>query len=217
MRILHRIVTPLLSLLILPVSFFLPIFRILITSGFSSGDTKTNLLDSFGLSEFISLNDIVKLALKAKEGTTGNLIATIWNAISGDKKQEIVDMLPGLHWGAIFIIFFVICLIIALVLAIVAAATKKPGASLILSGVGALSAVIMNASFDAFAKPFLNGAFNLNTLLGNTNQLLGALLGNVASIDYMKLGIAYSVMLLIFVGGAIFSICAMMEQKNGDK
>lgn len=217
MRILHRIATPLLSLLILPVSFFLPIFRILITSGFSSGDTKTNLLDSFGLSEFISLNDIVKLALKAKEGTTGNLIATIWNAISGDKKQEIVDMLPGLHWGAIFVIFFVICLIIALVLAIVAAATKKPGASLILSGVGALSAVIMNASFDAFAKPFLNGAFNLNTLLGNTNQLLGALLGNVASIDYMKLGIAYSVMLLIFVGGAIFSICAMMEQKNGDK
>lgn len=217
MRILHRIVTPLLSLLILPVSFFLPIFRILITSGFSSGDTKTNLLDSFGLSEFISLNDIVKLALKAKEGTTGNLIATIWNAISGDKKQEIIDMLPGLHWGAIFVIFFVICLIIALVLAIVAAATKKPGASLILSGVGALSAVIMNASFDAFAKPFLNGAFNLNTLLGNTNQLLGALLGNVASIDYMKLGIAYSVMLLIFVGGAIFSICAMMEQKNGDK
>ena len=217
MRILHRIATPLLSLLILPVSFFLPIFRILITSGFSSGDTKTNLLDSFGLSEFISLNDIVKLALKAKEGTTGNLIATIWNAISGDKKQEIVDMLPGLHWGAIFVIFFVICLIIALVLAIVAAATKKPGASLILSGVGALSAIIMNASFDAFAKPFLNGAFNLNTLLGNTNQLLGALLGNVASIDYMKLGIAYSVMLLIFVGGAIFSICAMMEQKNGDK
>lgn len=217
MRILHRIATPLLSLLILPVSFFLPIFRILITSGFSSGDTKTNLLDSFGLSEFISLNDIVKLALKAKEGTTGNLIVTIWNAISGDKKQEIVDMLPGLHWGAIFVIFFVICLIIALVLAIVAAATKKPGASLILSGVGALSAVIMNASFDAFAKPFLNGAFNLNTLLGNTNQLLGALLGNVASIDYMKLGIAYSVMLLIFVGGAIFSICAMMEQKNGDK
>ena len=217
MRILHRIVTPLLSLLILPVSFFLPIFRILITSGFSSGDTKTNLLDSFGLSEFISLNDIVRLALKAKEGTTGNLIATIWNAISGDKKQEIIDMLPGLHWGAIFVIFFVICLIIALVLAIVAAATKKPGASLILSGVGALSAVIMNASFDAFAKPFLNGAFNLNTLLGNTNQLLGALLGNVASIDYMKLGIAYSVMLLIFVGGAIFSICAMMEQKNGDK
>ena len=217
MRILHRIATPLLSLLILPVSFFLPIFRILITSGFSSGDTKTNLLDSFGLSEFISLYDIIRLALKAKDGTTGNLIVTIWNAISGDKKQEIVDMLPGLHWGAIFVIFFVICLIIALVLAIVAAATKKPGASLILSGVGALSAVIMNASFDAFAKPFLNGAFNLNTLLGNTNQLLGALLGNVASIDYMKLGIAYSVMLLIFVGGAIFSICAMMEQKNGDK
>lgn len=217
MKILHRIITPVISLLVLPVSFFLPVFRILITSGFSSGDVKTNLLDSFGLSEFISLNDIVKLALKAKEGTTGNLIATIWNAISGEKKQEIIDMIPGLHWGAVFAVFFVLCIIIALVLAIVSAASKKPGASLILSVAGALSAVIMNASFDAFAKPFLNGAFNLSTLLGNTNQLLGALLGNVASIDYMKLGIAYSVILIIFVGAAIFSICAVMEQKNGDK
>ncbi len=217
MRTLNRIITPVLSLLILPVSFFLPVFRILITSGFGSGDTKKNLLDTFGLSEFISLNDIVKLALKAKEGSTGNLITTIWNAISGEKKQEIIDMLPGLHWGAVFAVFFVICLIIALALAIVAAATKKPGASLILSVSGALSAVIMNASFDAFAKPFLNGAFNLNTILGTSNQLLGALLGNVASIDYMKLGIAYSVILLIFVGCAIFSICAIMDQKNGDK
>lgn len=217
MKLLHRIITPVLSLIILPVSFFLPIFRILITSGFSSGETKTNLLDTFGLSEFISLNDIVNLAMKAKEGTTGNLLTTIWNAVSGEKKQEIIDMIPGLHWGAVFAVFFVICIITALVLAIVAAATKKPGASLILSGVGALSAVIMNASFDAFAKPFLNGAFNLNTILGTTNQLLGSLLGNVASIDYMKLGIAYSVILLIFVITAIFSLCAVMEQKNGDK
>lgn len=217
MKLLHRIITPILSLIILPVSFFLPIFRILITSGFSSGETKTNLLDTFGLSEFISLNDIVNLAVKAKEGTTGNLLTTIWNAVSGEKKQEIIDSIPGLHWGAVFAVFFVICIITALVLAIVAAATKKPGASLILSGVGALSAVIMNASFDAFAKPFLNGAFNLNTILGTTNQLLGSLLGNVASIDYMKLGIAYSVILLIFIITAIFSLCAVMEQKNGDK
>lgn len=217
MKLLHRIITPILSLIILPVSFFLPIFRILITSGFSSGETKTNLLDTFGLSEFISINDIVNLVVKAKEGTTGNLLTTIWNAVSGEKKQEIIDMIPRLHWGAVFAVFFVICIITALVLAIVAAATKKPGASLILSGVGALSAVIMNASFDAFAKPFLNGAFNLNTILGTTNQLLGSLLGNVASIDYMKLGIAYSVILLIFIITAIFSLCAVMEQKNGDK
>lgn len=214
MKLLHRIITPILALIILPVSYFLPIFRMVITTGFSTSETKTNLLDSMGLSEFISLNDIVNLALKAKESTSGNLIATIWDAISGEKKQEIIDMLPGLHWGAIFLAFFVITVIIALVLAIVSAATKKPGASLILSCIGALSAVIMNASFDAFAKPFLNGAFNLNTILGNTNQLLGALLGNAISMDYMKLGIAYSIILLIFVGIAIFSICAVMEQKE---
>lgn len=217
MKTVHRILTPILSVLIFPVSFFLPIFRMMISSGLTSSETKTNLLDTFGLGEFISLKNIVDLALKAKENSTGNILVTIWNALSGEKKQEIIDMLPGLHWGIVFAVFFVIALIIALVLLIVSAATKKPAASLILSLAGALSAVIMNASFDAFAKPFLNGAFNLNTILGNTNQLLGALLGNVASFDYMKLGIAYSVILLIFVCTAILSICAIMEQKNGDK
>ena len=217
MRIINRIITPILSLLILPVSYFLPIFRILVTSGFSTSETKTNLLDSFGLSEFISINDIVNLALKTKDSTAGNLIATIWEALSGEKKQEILDSLTSLHWGAVFLVFFAISLVIALALAIVAAATRKPGASLALSAAGALSAVIMNASFDAFAKPFLNGAFNLNTLLGNTNQLLGALLGNVISMDYMKLGIVYSIILLVFVCTAILSICALMDQKNGDK
>ena len=217
MKTVHRILTPILSLLIFPVSFFLPIFRIMISSGLTSGDTKKNLLDTFGLGEFISIKNIVDLAIKSKESTSGNLLVTIWNAISGEKKQEIIDMLPGLHWGVVFAVFFVIALVIALVLLIVSAATKKPAVSLILSAAGALCAVIMNASFDAFAKPFLNGAFNLNTILGNTNQLLGALLGNVASFDYMKLGIAYSVILLIFVCTAILSICAIMEQKNGDK
>ena len=90
MKLLHRIITPVLSLIILPVSFFLPIFRILITSGFSSGETKTNLLDTFGLSEFISLNDIVNLAMKAKEGTTGNLLTTIWNAVSGERSRKLL-------------------------------------------------------------------------------------------------------------------------------
>lgn len=213
MRTVNRIVTPILSVLIIPALIFLPLFRIFIASGLSGGDTKVNLLDNFGLSEFISIKDIFS-AVTSGAADSANLFKTLWDALGGDKKQEILDMLPGIHWGIIFLVFLVLVMLFALVLAVVTAATKKPKVSALLSLGGIISALIMNASFDAFAKPFLNGAFNLNTMLGNTNQLLSMLLGNVASFDYMKLGAAYTVVLLVFVCTLILSITAIMEQNN---
>ena len=214
MKTIHRIVTPILSFLILPISIFLPMFRIMITSGLTA-ETKNNALSSFGLSEFMSLKDIYT-AFMTEEGSSSNFLQLMWKSLSGEKKQEIIDMLPGLHWGAVFAVCLVIILVIAIVLAIVSAATKKPAASLILSVVGAIVALVMNSSFNTFAEPFVSGSFNLNTLLGNTNQLLGVLLGGIAKFEYMKLGVAYSVIMLTFVGIAILSICACMEQKNED-
>ncbi len=217
MKTVHRILTPVLTLLIFPVSIFLPFFRIVITSGFSSGDTKSNLLDNFGLSEFISLKDLYVNFMSETDNGTMNLFKTIWSALKEDKKQAMLESLPDLHWGIIFLVFFAIVLIAALVLVFVSALTKKPSASLVISAIGAISTFAMNASFDAFAKPFVNGGFNLNTLLGTTNQLLSTILGNVATIEYMKLGIVYSAILLIFICGIILSLCAVMEQKNEDK
>lgn len=214
MRTIHRIVTPILSLLILPISIFLPMFRVMITSGLTA-ETKNNALSSFGLSEFMSLKDLY-ISFATKEGSSSNFIQLLWKSLSGEKKQEIIDMLPGLHWGAVFAVCLVLIMVIALVLAIVSAATGKPAASLILSVAGAVIAFVMNSSFNTFAAPFVNGSFNLNTLLGNTNQLLGVLLGGIAKFEYMKLGVAYSVIVLTFVGIAILSICACMEQKNED-
>ena len=215
MKTIHRIITPIISLLTLPALFFLPLFRIFIASGLSSGDTKTNLLDNFGLSEFISVNNIVS-AVKSGAADSMGIYKSLWDAFAGDKKQEIIDMLPGLHWGIIFLVFLAVVILIAVALIIVSAATKKPAASIILSIGGLVSALLMNASFDAFAKPFLNGAFNLNSILGNTNQLLSLILGNVATFEYMKLGIAYSAVLLIFVATLIISISAFVEQRNED-
>ncbi len=218
MRTLHRILTPIFSFLVFPASIFLPLFRIMISSGFGSGeDVKSNILNTFGLSEFISIKDLYASYLASQDESTKNILTTLWQAISGEKKQEIFDSITSLHWGAVFLAFFVITLLIALVLIVVSAATKKPGAALILSASGAVSALVMNAAFDAFAKPFISGAVNLNTILGISNQFLSTLLGNVARVDYMKLGIAYSVIILIFVVTAVLSICAMMESKNEDK
>lgn len=217
MKTVNRIVTPILSLLILPVTFLLPLFRIVISSGLmNSGDNKVNLLDNFGLSEFISIKDIILLAGDTEENSM-NLFKLIWDALAGEKKQEIIDMLPGLHWGVVFLVFLVLTVLFAILLAVFAAVSKKSRYTVCFSVAGIVSALIMNASFDAFAKPFLNGAFNLNTILGNTNQLLSVLLGNVASFDYMKLGIAYTAMLLIFMCALILGVASYVEQKNGGK
>ncbi len=213
MKLINRIITPILSLLIFPAVIFLPLFRIYIASGLAS--SKTNLLDNFGLSEFISIADIIAV-IKSGSADSMGVYKSLWDAFAGDKKQEILESLPGLHWGVIALIFLVIVLLAALALLIATAVKGKPSVSIILSLTGIGSALIMNASFNAFAKPFLNGAFNLNSLLGNTNQLLGMLLGNVATFEYMKLGIAYTAILLIFICTIILSVCAYMEQKNED-
>ena len=214
MKTIHRIVTPILSFLILPISIFLPMFRVMITSGLTA-ETSKNMLSNFGLSEFMSLKDMYT-AFMTEEGSSSNFLQLMWKSLSGEKKQEIIDMLPGLQWGAVFAVCLVLVMVIALAVLIVSAATKKPAVSLILSAVGAVTAFIMNSSFNTFAEPFVNGSFNLNTLLGNTNQLLGVLLGGIAKFEYMKLGVAYPIIILIFVGIAILSICACMEQKNED-
>ena len=217
MKTIHRILTPILSLLIFPVTIFLPMFRIMITSGLATGESKTNVLANFGLSEFMSLKDVYLAFVAEDDGSSSNFFKLMWQSLSGEKKQEFLDKLPGIEWGVVFVALLAIVLIVALALIIISAATKKPGASLILSAFGAVCAFFMNSSFDAFARPFVSGTFNLNTLLGNTNQILGVILGSIAKFEYMKLGIAYSVIILIFVCTAILSICAYVEQKNEDK
>ncbi len=218
MKTIHRILTPIFAFLIFPASIFLPFFRIMISSGLGSGDDiKSNILNTFGLSEFISLKDLYASYLASKDPEKKNILTVLWQAISGEKKQEILDSITTLNWGGVFLAFFAITLVIALALIIVSAATKKPGASFILSVSGAVSAFIMNASFDIFATPFVSGKVNINTILGISNQFLGNLLGSIAKVDYMKLGIAYSAIILVFVCAAILSICAIMESKNEAK
>jgi len=216
MKLLHRILTPVLTVLIFPAVIFLPMFRIVISSGLLSGETKVNLLDNFGLSEFISIKDIFLIYKNGTSESTDTL-KMLWEAFADDKKEEILSMLPSYHWVIAFLVFFVIVLLISVALIVVSAATKKPGASVLLSLGGIVSALIMNACFNAFASPFVNGEISLNSILGNTNQLLGALLGNALTFDYMKLGIAYTAIILIFVCTMIISICAYMEKKNGEK
>lgn len=215
MKNLHRILTPIITIFIFPAAIFLPMFRIMVSTGLASGDTKTNLMSTLGLGEFISLKDIISLA---RNNTNGGFetLKTIWDALKPESQDRILAAASGWQWGIVFAVLFVLVLITALVLIIVSASTKKTIASIIISGIGIIFTLAMNGSFNLFAKPFLSGAINLNSILGNTNQLLSLLLGSVVNVDYMKLGNAYAAILLIFIAVLIFSIIAYFEQRNED-
>ena len=209
MKTVYRILTPILSLLIPPALFFLPLFRIMITSGLSKGETKTNLLTSLtGLGEYVSLFDVFKTANGSS--ATLNTFKGIWSALSDDAKAKMTEQMniPAL---VLFLIFFALLVLLVVLLAVFSAASKKRRLPLALSIGAIVSALAMNASFNAFAKPFISGRVNLNSLLGNTNATLGLLLGNVASVDYLKLAIAYSAALLLLTIILIIGICTMVE------
>lgn len=231
MKLLNRIVTPILSLLVFPAIIFLPLFRILINVGLLEGETKTNLLDLLGMGEFISVYDII-LLVKENSGEEGGFIKTFLELFNEETKQKLLDLIPATEWLIIFLVAVVIVLLVAVALIFVAAIAKKPGYSVIISALGAGSALFMNFAFNKFASPLLNGAVNVTSVLnaiagenvgalleGESGQLIQSilgLLGNAVTVDYMQLTIAYTAILFLFVIALILGITAHISYKNED-
>lgn len=229
MKTLHRIITPLISLLIIPATIFLPFFRIMVAQGSSANADggKVNLLDSMGLGEYISFKDLFTFIKEgASEGT--NLIMDIIKALTENGTLKINEIIPSIPWGIAAVVFFALCLILMLVIVIVAAATKKPGISVGLSLAGIVCTFAMNLCFNNFAKPILAGALNIGSLLSNVaggklgqlGSLGGGLLNALGlsySIDCLQLSVAYAAILGIFIVIFIFSAAASFSEDKKKK
>ena len=107
MKTIHRILTPIFSILVFPAAIFLPMFRIMISSGLSASEEgKTNLLSSFGLGEFISLKDLYETYLPAFEACIRDAkvesVMGAYNRTNGEpccgSKALLVDTVRG-KWG----------------------------------------------------------------------------------------------------------------------
>lgn len=176
MKLLNRIATPILSLLVIPAVIFLPMFRVMVAFNLSASETKTNMLKLIGLKEFISFKDLYELIKPIMEGSEEGF-AGFFNMISDDKKSQFLGYIPNMEWLITAGVALVVVLIVAVVLAVVAAACKKPGASVIVSAIGIVATAFMKFSFDKFAYPLLNGGLNLGTIIkdmfnGNLDSIL---------------------------------------------
>lgn len=221
MKTMHRILSPIIALLTVPAALFLPFFRIMVAQGSSSSEVKTNLLDSIGLGEYISLSDLISF-VKGGGSDGTNLLATIVESLTEKGTVKIGDIID-VPWGIAFLVFFCLCFVAALAVAVIGVIGKSPTACAWISAVGVGSAFMMNTAFNSFAKPILAGSLNLNSLLsgfmgnslGEAGSLLSLLFGSAYSVDYMKLSVAYSAILIIFIALLIFGIAASLDEKKG--
>ena len=218
MKTIYRILAPIISLAVFPVLYFLPLIRAMVSSsllGALSGNAdgaKTNLLTTvFGMGEYTSISDIVKL-MQGDTSVFENW-KSIWTNLDEDMKARIVGDNAVAPYLIAALVFLALLALLTLAFAVLSAVLKKQIVPLILAGGAFVSALAMNACFNAFAKPFVTGAINLSSVLGSDNAVLGALLGSAVSVDYLQLSVAYTVTLFILVVLMILTVCALVEER----
>ena len=220
MKTVYRILAPIISVAIFPVLYFLPLIRAMVSSGLLGALTgktdgpKTNLLTTtLGIGEYTSINDVVKMA---KSGSAKfEALKTLLDNLGDEMKERLSKEFSSGGFLIAALVFFVLLVVLTLAFTVLSAVMKKHIVPLCVAGGAFVSALIMNACFNAFAKPFVSGAVSLASVLGEgtQNALLTALLGNAVTVDYLQLSVAYTVTLFILVVVMILTVCALVEEK----
>ena len=220
MKTIYRIIAPILSVAIFPVLYFLPLIRAMVSSGLLGALTgktdgpKTNLLTTtLGIGEYTSINDVVRMA---KSGSSKfETLKSLLDNLGDDMKERLSKEFASGRFLIAALVFFVLLVVLTLVFTVLSAVMKKHIVPLCVAGGAFASALIMNACFNAFAKPFVTGAVSLASVLGEgtQNALLTSLLGNAVTVDYLQLSVAYTVTLFLLVVVMILTVCALVEEK----
>ncbi|MCH5197748.1 MAG: hypothetical protein J1E34_02470 [Oscillospiraceae bacterium] len=211
MKTAYKITMPILTLGIIPVLFFMPFLHLNITSSLAG-----SLMSNLGMSEYQSIYNIVKFGGNMDE-TQSALWRTIGNAIM-DKDGKIGSVLTNTKYLYVFAVFACLMLLFAIAAAVLSIATKKYGITTCFTLASLISAFAMNKSFDAFAKPLLTGEISISSFLSGSGSgsgnILSNLLGSLAKVESLELSFAYSFTFLILIIAVIFSVIALIYQKN---
>ncbi len=230
MKILYKIVTPVLTALIFPVILFMPFFRLITAS-----DAVNQLLSKYGLGEQITLLDLYHAVSNIKAQASAD----------GKTLNFSLDVIPQQARGylAAFSVFFAIAVLCAVLIIVLSPILKK---KLVISGIslfGVLSSFLMNVFFDKAAHGFISGEINVidiytavtgdssvSTLTGLVGNILGAvsgessqlggilnsLLGDYTGVDIriLELSSAQTFMILIFGAVTVFTVVMKLAQTD---
>ncbi len=230
MKILYKIVTPVLTALIFPVILFMPFFRLITAS-----DAVNQLLSKYGLGEQITLLDLYHAVSNIKAQASAD----------GKTLNFSLDVIPQQARGylAAFSVFFAIAVLCAVLIIVLSPILKK---KLVVSGIslfGVLSSFLMNVFFDKAAHGFISGEIDVidiytavtgdssvSTLTGLVGNILGAvsgessqlggilnsLLGDYTGVDIriLELSSAQTFMILIFGAVTVFTVVMKLAQTD---
>ncbi len=230
MKILYKIVTPILTALIFPVIVFMPFFRLITAS-----DTVNQLLTKYGIGEQITLLDLYHAVSNIKTQA----------AADGKTLNLSLDVIPEQARGYLiaFLVFFFLAILCAVLIIILSPILKKKLPVAGISIFGALSAFLMNVFFNKAAHGFISGKINvidiytavtgdtsvstltglvgniLGAVSGESNQLggiLNSLLGGYTGVDIriLELSSAQTFMLLIFGAVTVFTVIMKLVQTD---
>ncbi len=230
MKILYKIVTPILTVLIFPVILFMPFFRLITAS-----DTVNQLLTKYGIGEQITLLDLYHAVSNIKTKA----------AADGQTLNLSLDVIPQQTRGYLiaFLVFFALAVLCALLVIILSPILKKKLPVAGVSLFGLLSTFLMNVFFNKAAHGFISGEINIidiytsitgdtsvSTLTGLVGNILGAvsgessqlggilnsLLGEYTGVDIriLELSSAQTFMLLIFGAVTVFTVVMKLAQTD---
>ena len=209
MKSIYRVLAPILCVLLIPVIIFLPMIRMVVSSALGG----SNILSTYGLSEFISIKDVIVAATDEQSETVQFFRNIISSLLTGDNALgESILSLKG--WAIAFIVFLALMLVSALVLAGFAVFSKKLMVCNILNVVSIVCCFAMKAVFGFISEPFLSGKISLGSLAGgsgDSTNILSGLMNMVAEVTTLQLSYFYQVCILILFGTLILGIAAAMD------
>ena len=209
MKSIYRVLAPILCVLLIPVTIFLPMIRMVVSSSLGG----SNILSTYGLGEFISIKDIIVAVTDEQSATVQFFRNIVSNLLTGD--NALGDSILALKGNAIaFVVFLALMLICALVLAGFAVFSKKLAVCNILNAVSLVFCFAMKFTFNTLAEPFLSGKISLGSLANGSSEsagLLAGLMNMVAKVNTLQLSYFYQVCILILVGTLILGIAAAMD------
>lgn len=208
MKTVYKVLCAVLSFAALPVLFFVPLLRFKINIALGI---------DLGIKEYSSIFDIITMS-KNQTPEQKEIMKKLLDAIT-DKNNALGEIFTNRPYFYAFLVFFIITVLITIALCVFSIISKKPGVIIGIAGGGLVSAFVMNAMFNAFAKPLLSGQIGLKSLLGggssdtgSLGSLLTGLIGNAVSVEQLKLSFAYLLLLLLLILVIFVCVCGIMEK-----
>lgn len=227
MNTLYKILTPILTLVLVPILIFVPLIQLTVTSKLLGG----NVLTSLG--GFKSDNISVYNVYERVTGTEAesSQITDLVKGLFKDKfdVNKLIEAIPTINYLYAAAAFLAVVIIISLLIIIFSIFTKKKLLCTLFSFVNMGLLFGMTKCFDAFSKPFTNGTLGLSQIIGalgidlsSLGSNLGALKNlaqglNILSFDAFKISLFYPAAMMLFFIIGIFTFCMFMSERYSQK